>query len=529
MALDPQATPPTPSARPDPASEAAQDRRAGREAVRRQRRRRTASGANVTISIALAFILLVMLNHGAYRHFPERWDISSLRYYALSPKTLNMLEGVRGEIKCITLFQADMSLGDEMRRLLEEYVYEAQRIGGLKITLESVDPDRDLVRTRELTVQYDVSEANGVIVAMDGRYRIVTEKHLVDYERVVDSSQMASGHMRVDKKRRGFLGEQVISSSIQSLAEERRPLVYVLTGHGERNIEEFSSASGYATVARTLRRDNIELRPLLLAETRTVPEDCSALVIAGPERRLAEGEAALIGEYLERSGRLLLLTDPGTQSGLEPMLETWGVHLSRDRVVGLTLTGRELFVRDYGAHPITAPLDGMVTMFLDPRSVEPVVDEADAKGLPADRPRVTKLAYTQDGWAEFNFTQSPPRFEADTDRAAPVAVAVAVERGAADGIQMELRPTRMVVIGDSDFVANGALQNGVGANIDLFMNAVNWLVTREQLLAIGAKSPIDLRLEMNDQQSRIAFFLLVLALPSAVAIFGVAVWWNRRR
>ena len=105
---------------------------------------------------------------------------------------------------------------------------------------------------------------------------------------------------------------------------------------------------------------------------------------------------------------------------------------------------------------------------------------------------MTPLALTRDGWAELNLTQTPARFDADTDRPAPVSVAVAVERGGASAIEMELRPTRMVVVGDSDFVSNGALQGGVGGNTDFLLNAVNWLVEREALMAISAKSILSL-------------------------------------
>ena len=159
-----------------------------------------------------------------------------------------MLFRSHGQVQFITLFQTDSPLGEEVAHLLEEYVHAATRIDGLDIKVEAVDPDRDLARTRELTAQYDLTEAGVVIVAMDGRHKVVGEKELVDYERLVDSSQLAdTGRVNVEKKKRGFMGELALSSAIQSLAQERRPVVYFLTGHGERDTEDFSGAEGYAT------------------------------------------------------------------------------------------------------------------------------------------------------------------------------------------------------------------------------------------------------------------------------------------
>ena len=123
------------------------DRRQARRALWRQRGRRSASGANAALAVALAAVLTGMLNYAAYKYFPQRWNISSLRYYALSDKTRSMLREVRGSVRCITVFRANSALGEEMRRLLDEYVRAAADITGLGITVEPVDPDRDLVRT----------------------------------------------------------------------------------------------------------------------------------------------------------------------------------------------------------------------------------------------------------------------------------------------------------------------------------------------------------------------------------------------
>ena len=61
--------------------------------------------------------------------------------------------------------------------------------------------------------------------------------------------------------------------------------------------------------------------------------------------------------------------------------------------------------------------------------------------------------------------------------------------------------TRIVVIGDSDFAANGAL--GIQGNRDLFLNTVGWLSQQENLIAIRPKEPDDRRHhDDGDQQKR---------------------------
>jgi len=368
-------------------------------------------------ALLLAGAVAVMVNYLAYKHVPLRWDISSTGHFRLSDKTRGVLAEVEGELRIITVFKQDEVLFDEVRYLLKEYAYAASGLGRLHLHVEHVDPDRDLARTREVAREFDVQEPNIIIVAHGPRHRVIEARQLVDYERLIDFG--SGGQPLVRRKKLGFRGEEVISSAIQALAQARTPHVYFLRGHGERNIEEYSDPAGYAHAVRLLKRDNIVVSSLLLAEAGGVPEDCDALIVAGPARQLAAAEVNLIADYLERHGRLLLFIDAGTTTGMEKLLEKWGVKLAPDVVVGLTLTGRELFVPQYGDHPITRRLANVVTMFYAPRSVEPAAEPATTSAVAADRPRVTVLAAcSEDGW-EMDPGQSPSRFDEGSTAGGP--------------------------------------------------------------------------------------------------------------
>ena len=54
-------------------------------------------------------------------------------------------------------------------------------------------------------------------------------------------------------------------------------------------------------------------------------------------------------------------------------------------------------------------------------------------------------------------------------------VVASVERGGGAGSDVALRPTRIVVIGDSGFVLNGSLATRASANRDFFSNCVAYL------------------------------------------------------
>ena len=86
--------------------------------------------------------------------------------------------------------------------------------------------------------------------------------------------------------------------------------------------------------------------------------------------------------------------------------------------------------------------------------------------------------------------------------------------------------TRVAVIGDSDFAANGFL--GVSGNRDMFLNTVNWLAQQENLIAIRPREAEDRRVTLTAERQRLTLYLAVLGIPAAILALGVATWWRRR-
>lgn len=495
-----------------------------RRSIWLHRARRFFTGLNVTASLLLAAAAFLLVNYLSFRYW-TRWDLNGRDAYRLSGKTRSLIAGLAEPVEVISFFRHDHELFEDVRGLLREYEYEGAKNAPRRLRVEMVDPDRDMARTRELAKEHEVDDPNVVVFVCQGRRKYVAPRELAEY-------QYALGEGRhVDKKRTSFAGEQAFSSAIHSVAQARQPVIYFLTGHGERSIEDFSEINGYSSLATVLKRDNVTIRPLVLGATAGgVPADCSALVVAGPSRQFSDAEIELLNSYLNRNGRLLAMVEPYQNTGIEDLLRKWGARLDNDAVVGLSLNGRDLIVKDYGEHPITRNLRTIATMLFHPRSVEPAATASRAGDPAVDRPKVTVLASsTDESWAETDPAQRPPRYDEGVDRRGPIGVAVAIERGPAGGINVEIRPTRLVVIGDCDFVSNSALSTALGGNIDLFLSAINWLTERESLMAISPKPPGELRLDLSPEQWRTTYLVCVGAVPLTVLLLGLAVWAARRQ
>jgi len=458
-----------------------------------------------------------MVNYASFRHY-KRHDFSRTKLYQLSDKTTSMLKSLTNAIDVVVFFQPGQEVYEDVDNLLKEY-QDASKL----IHVQKVDPDRDLARTELLAKKYQVSKPNVVVFDNNGRSKFVNAEDIVE----MDYSGMQMG---APPRKTGFKGEQAFSSAIQNITQVKTPTVYFLQGHGERDPDSFDRAKGYSGLAREIKRDNTTIKKITLGEQKTIPADADALVIAGPQKHFALAEVEQVRQFIAQNGRVLFLLDSFTDTGLTTLLKEWGVRVGDDVVIDptRTMSGNELFVTQYEHHPITEKLTGVSSVLYVPRSVEAIEEAAPGPDSPPDKPRVTTLIKcTAEGWGETDPNQNPVRYDPSVDRKGPLGVAVAVEKGGAPGaVDVNIKPVRLVVIGDSSFLANASL--GSGGGLDLFQSALNWMLDRKELMAIAPKTVEEYHLLLDQGQLRLLGWAVIVGLPALVAILGIMVWVQRR-
>ncbi len=468
---------------------------------------------NAVVGLFLAYVLVLMLGYLAMR-YRLRANLSGAAFFPLSEKTLGLLGTLDRPVRVTVLFQDEHGLYSYMENLLEEYRYHSRNI-----LVEWVDPVRDRAKTEFLASRYGLTEVQVVILDDGERFRVVPASLMMDMEAVPGSDEIRMA---------GFRGELAISSALLELKQSIRPKVYFLAGHGEQALGRFDRIRGYSSLEKILRGDAIDAADFVLTGQQPIPADADAVVVAGPTKQLSSIAVEVLEDYLHRSGRLLILLDAQHDGGLRSMLSRWGVGLRNDVVVDPenTLRGRDVHVRRFSEHPICADLKAAVQLML-PRSVF-IYRWFNTGPEGADRPQVVPLLFSsQKSWSEVEIDAARDVYdEAAGDILGPFPMGVAVERGAVHDLDVQIEPSRLVVIGDSDFVSNGNL---VAGNADFFMNALNWLLDREELMAIAPKPIIEVRLSISRRMLQLMFWLMVAGIPLLPAVAGVAVWIRRRR
>jgi ABC-type uncharacterized transport system involved in gliding motility auxiliary subunit len=248
------------------------------------------------------------------------------------------------------------------------------------------------------------------------------------------------------------------------------------------------------------------------------------VIVAGATRMLLAEESAALDRYMQRGGALLAMIDPRARTDLIEKLAEWGVALGDDIVVD-----RQQAIFGQANTPVaTHDASHAITRDLREYSLFHVVRSV--KQSDGATGSFTEIVHTgRDSWAERDLEKFYDDGEAelnDADLIGPVPIGIAgtVEIGGADDGSEE---SRLVVFGDADFASNQLLN--LYQNRDLFVNAVNWLLGDVELISVRPNQSRASRFQLTASQANSIRLFSLFALPEALAVVGVFIWWTRRQ
>ncbi len=459
-------------------------------------------GAETFIYGLIILAIIVIVNLIVYK-VPERWDTTANKIYSLSPESKKVAKMVPKGTVMLAFFEGGNA--GSVEDILRTYDYASSNL-----SYEVVDPEKH----PELAEKYQVNRDKTVVVAYKDRFFKAVEN-----------------------------SEQGITNALLKLVKGQHKKIYFVTGHGEHSIKD-NSAEGYSIIKKALQDDNFVVDSLFILDRGSIPTDASAIVVASPSKNYLPEELNAITEYIKRGGHAIFLIDPLEDAGFKNYLEKWGVKLDDDviidksvRLFGGPSLGVFPVVTDYGMHPATKGMDGKRTIFPMARSLEKVdFSKGTTVASFLSDLKITPLAKTSNAsWGETNVKRLFEKHQAeinDNDIKGPLAVAFAVEKdlnGKNKGINKrkgEKKQVRIIVVGDSDFIANKFAQSLY--NMDFFLNMVNWLAGEEQFVTIRPKAIKYSRVNFTEDQMATMFYLSVLIIPELIILLGLYVW-NKRR
>ena len=502
--------------------------------IRGMVRRRRGEVALYTVGTVGVLILLAYLS----TIFTNRIDMTSQGRYSLSPQTIDVLERVEKPVH-ITFYHDPMLR--ETKELLELYGRYTD-----KLTLDFYDPNLNPSQARMQGVLF---AGTTVLESQDQTLKI----------RGGQETDFTNAILRITQGKPQlacFLDGHNEADPLSRESHEHLEGTMGSHQHGLGSKYVLHEKHGLAKARHALESTNFRVEKFFLAQGDPVPEDCSVLIVAGPKVPLLPREVDAISLYLRGGGDAMFMLDPFVETGLERILTEYGILVEDDIVIDETshfwsdLSSPA--VTSYPPHRITQQLP--LTFFPGVRSVqpapkrdpavsaEPIVETSPSSYGETDRRRpqfdrgedvegpltIMVLAVKRFG-RDFNIEFGKTARE---EQPAPAVVANGTS-GAAAGESSEERAvpdgqysSRLLVVGDSDFATNSFfhfLGNG-----NLFLNAVNYLAARENLIGIEPPTCDLPRVSLTNRQMKGTFFLAIVLIPAMAALVGIGVWWKQR-
>ncbi len=446
-------------------------------------------GSNAFImSIAFAGILIIG-NVLAYQNPVPLADLTEDQVNTLAPETVAAIGKLPQKVTAIAFFSQNSSK-ESATQLLDKLKANANG----KFEYQFIDPDRD----PQAAMNAGITGDGKILLQMGEQKEIVA-----------------------------FASETEILKGMLHLLNPGDNVVYFLTGHGEKDVEQGGETS-MTRAKSTLESKNYLVKTLNLAAENRIPEDASVIVIAGPIKPVSKNEVTLLGEYLNNGGSLVVMEDPTilTEFGDEPdplaeMLATgWGIMLHNDVVIDLGSTDPTVAVSAFydSSHTITRNMNQLATYFPFTRSLSLA---AQMEGI-----TTTQLVQTVErSWGETDFTTLTQGggqlgFDEGVETPGPMTIVIASEKSTTKA--------RVVVYGNSTFVIDQYFD--ASGNGDLFINSVDWTAEQDDIVNITPKTTTERTFNPPTQLEWIAILLgSVLIIPGMIVLAGVSSWLQRRR
>jgi hypothetical protein len=489
---------------------------------RRMKIGRIRIGLNVLVQILLILFLAAMVNSFAFKHY-RRWDFSRDQKYALSDKTKRFLETLKGKMRITVFFSPNTPISADVQNLLTEYQYA----GKGKIDVEQIDPERNLSRAKELFDKYKVvTDESLLVLDYDGRNKTVKASEMAD----IDQSGMAFGE---GPQVAAFKGEQAITGAMIDLVEGKKKTLGYVTGHKEPALS--APTSPISLLKTFIENENIKFQELNLLDQAAVPSDLNTVMILGPQYDFSDREMKLLRDFWDKQGRILVLLDPAANTPrLRAFLDELGVKINDDRLMVFVRTGiqelaltRDVQVRFLGETPVTTRLADVRAIFVGGTSSLTL----EANRVRGANIRLEPLIQAEKGYfAETDYnTDDQAKLQADAQKAgnSPLTIAASVEKGGSADARVQVNSARLVAVSNGTFVQDSAIMQDQAA-LDFVSAAVNWLLSREQLIGIAPKVPKPLTFSLDPEALRRLRWIVLLLMPLIPAAIGTIVWWHRR-
>ena len=462
---------------------------------------RAAKVGGYSVVLALVVLAILVAVNVLFSVLPSKYtqfDISAAQLYSLTSDTKVVATNLDKDVTIYWITQTGQE-STVLDKLLDRYQDLSDHI-----TVVKKDPDIYPTFAQQYTDETVVN--NSLVVECGDKSRYISYD---DIYQVDTTSYYTTGSVS-----QSFDGEGQITSAIDYVVSDELPKIYLLSGHGEGALSD--------TFSDELTRSNYEtVEDFSLLNVDEIPEDCDTILINAPTSDISDEELAMLRDYVQGGGKLLVLS--GSQkdtelTNLNALLADYDVTVTDGVVVDTdrehyAFTAPYVLMPDIESSDITDPLTEESSHVIVPI----------AQGLTVgNNSSVTALLTTSDeafskaaGYAMTTYEKE----DGDTD--GPFTLAVSITDSNADG--------KIVWVATNYLLDDMYNSYSSGANLDLVMNSLSWMIGKNDAVSIRAKSLNNNYLTISSSSATVLKVVMIGVIPACFLLLGIDEVLRRRK
>ena len=452
--------------------------------------RRGKFGASTTIMVSVFAGIIIFVNAISIG-VNHQFDFTALAQFSLTSQTKAVLAKIKIPINVlffVTPADDQYHSGAYGEAMIFQYMNYTN-----ELKVQIIDPDQHPEEARK----YNITEYQTVVFETALGTSVVTPEEIVAQ------------------------AEHAFTNAILEVTGIEQRKVYFVTGNGEANPNETLSKAADALQTNLLKVMTIDLQA-----TKSIPSDCSLLIVAGPTKQMSDQERQTIADYLTNSGEAVFLTDPNAPDDIAQLLKPWGVAVQSGTIIDPS---------SYAAPNIDNP-----TVTRNRSGLSVITSTVYFPGATAIIPQSTMptgmqtqplVWTTTDAWIDSNFDPAvTPKYDPAVDKKEAYAIGVLInpiiEKDSQGNVTKVNEGPYIVAFGDSDFITNSHFTDG--NNSDLFLSMVKILSSGSDIMPIDRKVLTTRRLILSPEAASFLNISSIALLPAIVLIIGCVMWWRRR-
>ena len=441
-------------------------------------------------------------------------DLTEDKLFTLTSESKDKVKDID---KDINIYFVGYSDDDSTLDLAKQYTKVNDKI---KVEAVKAEDRPDLVQ------KYGIeTSSQGIIVEAGSRYKVLASSDLTTYDSTSGSSVNVA--------------EEKLTAAIRSVSVEELPKVYFLNGYSS-----FTLKSGMQYLNMYLQNEVNEVETLDILSTGKIPDDCTTLVIASPNKDFDDVATTAITDYINKGGNILWLNAAVAKQidlpNANKILALYGVKPFEIGIIRETDSSKmvsnspDLIMPEIQYADATNKLynsEGVI--FINATKIN-VTSDDELKNLNTTKTELIRTS--ENAYFRTNFENNADSAQ-DGESKGKFLVGAQFDKTiseANDETNTKEVKSRLIIYGENYFVSDYQLTQSTQTpmiayrqNKDLVLNSIAYLSDREEDITVR-KSTGAVTYTATEQENRI-ILAIITAVPLLIIVAGIIVWANRRR